>query len=185
MLAQNVRILEIQSSEAHGHYREGAKVDDQVIPAIFPDLEVPPAPGLDTVGDVETLRKRYAAKNAMDLDAERILVSALKGMSGLTSFRWSRTPPLINRNREDDVWITLANYCPSLIAIDVIDREKPYKTLLELSDDPAYQRPSRNPNVCHINSVLLPTVTLINAPSVLFIQKFEIIFIPNTGLKCW
>ncbi|KAF8801834.1 hypothetical protein BYT27DRAFT_7009709, partial [Phlegmacium glaucopus] len=38
LLAQNVRILEVQSAEAHGHH-EGAKVDDQVIPAIFGDLE--------------------------------------------------------------------------------------------------------------------------------------------------
>ena len=46
-------------------------------------------------------------------------------MSGLTSFLlW--TPPLINHNQEDDVWIKLANYCPSLNVIDVIDREKPY-----------------------------------------------------------
>lgn len=55
--------------------------------------------------------------------------------------------------REDDIWVTLANYCPSLNVIDVIDREKPYEPLLEESDDPAY--PSRNPNVCHINSILL------------------------------
>ena len=135
LLAQNVRILEVQSPG-----------DDQVIPTIFPDLEVPSVPDLDAFEDVETLRDHYAAKHAIDLDAERILVSALKGMSGLTSFQWTRNPPLINHNREDDIWITLANHCPSLNVIDVIDRERPYKPLLE----DAYQRPSRNPNVCHI-----------------------------------
>lgn len=154
LLAQNVRILEIQSSKVHGDY-ERAKVDRQVVPIIFRDLKAPPVPDLDTFEDVETLRGYYAAKNAMDLDAERILVSAIRGMSGLISFRWIRTPPLINRNREDDVWITLANYCPSLNVIDAIDCEKPYEPLLEESDDPAYQRPSHNPNVCHINSILL------------------------------
>ena len=91
----------------------------------------------------------------LQVDAERILVSAastLKGMFGLTAsaFRWTRTPPLINRNQEDYVWMMLANYCPSLNVIDVIDREP----LLEESDEPAYQRPSHNPNVCHINLIL-------------------------------
>ena len=71
---QNVRILEVNYSEAQGNY-EGAKVDDQVIPTIFPDLEEPPAPDLDTIEGVETLRERHAAKHAVDLDAERILVS--------------------------------------------------------------------------------------------------------------
>ena len=44
----------------------------------------------------------------MNLDAERIPVSALKGMSGLTSFKWMGTPPLTNRDQEDGIWITLA-----------------------------------------------------------------------------
>ncbi|KAF8812095.1 hypothetical protein BYT27DRAFT_7183093 [Phlegmacium glaucopus] len=84
----------------------------------------------------------------MDLDSERVLVSALKGMSNLTSFQWTRPlPPLINRNREDDIWITFAKYCPSLNVIDVIDRERPFGPMLEeIDDDPAYQRPSHNPN---------------------------------------
>ncbi|KAF8805754.1 hypothetical protein BYT27DRAFT_7257988 [Phlegmacium glaucopus] len=147
LLAQNVRILEVQSAESHG-YHEDAKVDDQVIPAIFGDLEVPSIPELDDDDDdnVEALMAYDAAKNDMDLDSERILVSALKGMSNLTSFQWTRTPPLINRIREDDIWITLAKYCPSLNVIDVVDREKPYEPVLQDTDDPAYQRPSFNPN---------------------------------------
>ena len=56
-------------------------------------------------------------------------------MSDLTSFRWTRTLPLINRNRED-VWIVPANYYPPLNVIDVIDCEEPYEPLLEESDDP-------------------------------------------------
>ncbi|KAF8801833.1 hypothetical protein BYT27DRAFT_7197718 [Phlegmacium glaucopus] len=89
----------------------------------------------------------------MDLDAERILVSALKGMSNLTSFRWTRTPPLINRNQEDDIWITFAKYCPSLNVIDVIDRERPFEPMLDDTDDPAYQRPSHNPNFYLFNNL--------------------------------
>ena len=49
-------------------------------------------------------------------------------------FQWTRTPPLINRNREDDIWITLTNHCPSLNVINIIDCEKPYELLLEESD---------------------------------------------------
>jgi len=163
LLAQNVRILEVQSAEIHGEH-EDATLDEPVVPAIFPDLEVRLAPELDSddEDDVDTLRAHNAAKNATDLIAERILVAALKGMSGLTSFRWSHTPPLINPNQEDDIWVTIAKHCPSLNTIDVIDREKPYEPILEETDDPAYQRPTHNPNVCllqscyMINSVRLP-----------------------------
>ena len=118
------------------------------------------------------------AKNTIDLDAERILVSALRGMSGLTSFKWTRTPPLINPNQEADIWITLANYCPSLNSLHVLDREKPYEPVLEEIDDPAYQRPSRNPNVRCINSI--PNITS-NIASVLFVQRFEVIFVQDRG----
>jgi hypothetical protein len=102
-------------------------IDEPVIPIVFNDLEVPLAPEVDNSDedDVGTLRAHYLAKNATDLDAERVLVAALKGMSGLTSFRWSRTPPLINADQEDDIWITIAKCCPSLNTINVISREKP------------------------------------------------------------
>ena len=151
LLAQNVRILEIQPVEVD-HYTEIYGLDAPVVPAIFSDLELPPVPELDSdEEDVGALRTYEAAKNDMDLKAERLLVSALKGMSGLTSFRWQCTPPLINPTQEDDIWITLAKYCPSLNSIDVFDREKPYEPILEERDDPAYQRPTRNPNVCPVN----------------------------------
>ncbi|KAF8966504.1 hypothetical protein BDZ97DRAFT_1917604 [Flammula alnicola] len=148
-LAQNVRTLEVQSAEIKWNY-EG--VEEPVIPAIFRNLEAPSLPVAHPEADeaddddVGALRARDAAKNAADLAAERILVSALKGMAGLTSFQWSRTPPLINPNAEADVWMVLAKYCPLLRSIDVVDREKPYEPLLEDTDDSAYQRPTRNPN---------------------------------------
>jgi len=71
---------------------------------MFTDLEVPLAPEADNgdEDDVGTLRAHYLAKNATDLDAERVLVAALKGRSGLTSFRWPRTLPLIDTDQEDD-----------------------------------------------------------------------------------
>ncbi|KAF8805753.1 hypothetical protein BYT27DRAFT_6654581 [Phlegmacium glaucopus] len=150
LLAQNVRILEVQSTPTHRFLEGNVKVDDQVIPAIFGDLEVPSVPELDDDDDddVEVLRAYYEAKRTMNLDSERVLVSALKGMSNLTSFQWTtHIPPLINRNREDDIWITLAKYCPSLNVIDVIDREKRYhEPVLQGTFDPVYQRPSCNPN---------------------------------------
>ena len=74
----------------------------------------------------------------MDLDAECIPVSALKGISGLTSFKWMGTPPHTNRGQEDGIWITLAKYCPYLNTIEAVDRDKPYETFLEETDDPAY-----------------------------------------------
>jgi hypothetical protein len=156
LLAQNVRVLEVQSAEMHGNCPGcDSPTGKPVIPAIWHELEEPSVPELDEddEDEVGALRAYDVAKNAMDLDAERILVSALKGMSGLTSFKWTRTPPLINPNQEDDIWITLANYCPSLNILDVFDREKPYEMVLEETDDPAYQRPSRNPNVRRINSI--------------------------------
>ena len=148
LLAQNVRILEVQPSEVD-EYSEIYGLDSPVVPAIFSDLELPLVPELDSDEEdvVGSLKAYNAAKNDMDLEAERMLVSALKGMSGLTSFQWQRTPPLINPTQEDDIWITLAKYCPSLDSIDVFDREKPYEPILEERDDPAYQRPTRNPNV--------------------------------------
>jgi hypothetical protein len=168
-LAQNVRILEVQSAEIHGD-REGATIDEPVIPIMFTDLEVPLAPEVDNgdEDDVGTLRAHYLAKNATDLDAERVLVAALRGMSGLTSFRWSRTPPLVNADQEDDIWITIAKCCPSLNTIDVIDREKPYEPVLEETDDPAYQRPTRNPNVRLIQCPML-NENVNKRPLVLFI----------------
>ncbi len=99
---------------------------------------------------------RNAAKNAADLEAERDLVSALRGMSGLVSFRWVRTPPLINSDEEEDVWVALAKYCPALDSVDVRDREKPFDPSLEEDDldDPAYQRPTCNPNVSQFRYTL-------------------------------
>lgn len=159
LLSKNVRVIEVQSEPPPRRCRccdPDEPGDPLVIPAIFHDLEQPSVPDINRY-DEDTLgaRRAYnAAKNAMDLDAERILVSALKGMSGLTSFKWSRTPPLINRDQEDDIWITLVQYCPYLNSIDVVDGKKPYEIRpLQETDDPAYQRPSYNPNVCCINSI--------------------------------
>jgi hypothetical protein len=155
LLAQNVRILEVQPAEVD-EYTVIYGLDAPVVPAIFSDLELPSVPELDSdVEDVGAVQAYHAAKNDMDLEAERMLVSALKGMSGLTSFQWKRTPPLINPTQEDDVWITLAKYCPSLSSIEVFDLEKPYEPILEERDDPAYQRPTRNPNVCPVDSAVL------------------------------
>lgn len=151
-LAKNVRILEIQSAEVHGHSID-ATLDKSVIPAMYTDHEAPRVLLADNVDPDEdedyasTLRAHNAAKNAADLDAERDLVSALNGMSGLVSFRWRRTPPLINPDEEDDIWMTLAKCCPTLDSIDILDREKPFDPALEETDDPAYQRPTLNSNV--------------------------------------
>ena len=148
LLAQNVRILEVQPDEVG--------FDAPVVPAIFSDLEVPSVPEMPDVDSDEedaAVKAYDRAKNAMDLEAERVLVSALKGMSGLTSFEWKRTPPLINPTQEDDIWITLAKYCPSLNSIDVFDRYKSSDAAED--DDPAYQRPTLNPNVCPFNSTVL------------------------------
>ena len=154
LLAQNVRILEVQAAEVD-LYSRNCGLDAPVVPAIFSHLEIPPVPELDSDDeeDLDAVKAYHSTKNAMDLEAERMLVSALKGMSGLTSFQWHRTPPLINPTQEDDIWITLAKYCPSLDSIDVFDRGKPYEFDLMLGerDDPAYQRPTRNPNVCPVN----------------------------------
>jgi hypothetical protein len=114
----------------------------------------------------------------MDLDAGRIPVSALKGMSGLTSFKWMGTPPLTNRDQEDGIWITLAKCCPYLNTTEAVDRDKPYETFLKETDDPAYQRPTRNPNVHMLHSTLLVTLW-----QVLFIQGFEIIFIQTKAFN--
>lgn len=155
LLAQNVRILEVQPGEVD-EYSALYGLDAPVVPAIFSDLEVPSVPEMPDADsdqeDTAAVKAYDKAKNAMDLEAERVLVSALKGMSGLTSFQWKRTPPLINPTQEDDIWITLAKYCPSLNSIDVID---PYKSSYAEEDDPAYQRPTLNPNVCPFNSTVL------------------------------
>ena len=161
-LAQNVRILEIQVAEVDD-YSEIYGLDPPVVPAIFSDLGLPSESGPEVDSDEEdpvgAIKAYQAAKNEKDLEAERMLVSALKGMSGLTSFLWQRTPPLINPTQEDDIWITLAKYCPSLNSVDVYDREKPYEPVLEERDDPAYQRPTRNPNVCPVNSTVFYKMT--------------------------
>lgn len=148
LFAQNVRVLEIQCAEV---IKGDDRLDESVIPAIFHELEVPSVlvPDDDDADD-DAIRSYDVAKNAKDLNAERILVSALKGMSGLTSFQWTRTPPLINHDQEDDIWITLVKYCTSLNVIDVMDCAKPSRYALQQQDDPAYQRPVRNPNVCLI-----------------------------------
>ncbi len=156
-LAKNIRILEIQSAEPYGHSTDAA-LDKVVVPEMYSDREVPQVyltdmADLDDVDEdavYKIARVRNAAKNAADLEAERDLVSALKGMSGLMSFRWVRTPPLINPDEEEDVWAALAKYCPTLDSIDVLDREKPFDMSLEEEDDAAYQRPTCNPNVCLI-----------------------------------
>ena len=157
LLAQNIRILEVQPAEVD-EVSAVSGLDAPVVPAIFSHLvsssEVPEPDG-DEEDPVGTRKAYDAAKNAKDLEAERMLVSALKGMSGLTSFQWTRTPPLINPNQEDDIWITLVKYCPSLNSIDVFDREKPYDHVLEERDDRAYQRPTLNPNVRRSNSIVL------------------------------
>ena len=187
LLAQNVRILEIQPAEVD-EYTAIYGLDPPVVPAIFSDLELPLVPELDSddEDDVGALRVHFATKNDMDLKAERTLVSALKGMSGLTSFQWHRTPPLINPAQEDDIWITLVKYCPSLNSIDLFDCDKPYEPILEERDDPAYQRPTRNPNVCpdNFNSFIKLQISS-DISSVLFIPGFEIICVENGGVRCW
>ncbi|KJA18087.1 hypothetical protein HYPSUDRAFT_205696 [Hypholoma sublateritium FD-334 SS-4] len=94
-LAKNVRLLEIQFAEVHGHSVD-ATLFTPVTPAMYSDREAPRVFLADNIDpyedeeDVGALPARNAAKNAADLDAERSLVSALKGMSGLVSFRWIR-----------------------------------------------------------------------------------------------
>ena len=55
------------------------RLNESVILAIFLELEVPsvPVPDNDDADD-DAIRSYDAAKNAKDLNAERILVSALK-----------------------------------------------------------------------------------------------------------
>ena len=156
-LAKNIRILEIQSAEPYGHSTD-ATLDEVVIPEMYTDWEVPQVYLTDMVDlddvdedDIDKIaRIRDAAKNAADLEAERDLVSALKGMSGLMSFQWVRTPPLINPDEEEDVWMTLVKYCPTLESIDVLDRDKHFDPSSGEEDDSVYQRPTCNPNVCLI-----------------------------------
>ncbi len=71
-------------------------------------------------------------------------------MSGLMSFQWVRTPPLISPDKEEDVWMALVKYCPTLESIDVLEREKHFDPLSREGDDSVYQRPICNPNVCLI-----------------------------------
>lgn len=167
-LAQNVRILEIQAAEAPWNQEN---VDSPVIPAIFKDgderqpLEDHKAERLDGGSDdgsddegsdddsgssdeSDNADAEYRAKNLADLGAERILISALKNMTGLTSFQWSRTPPLVDPKAEPDVWTTLVKSCPNLREVNVVDSEKPHEYSSDDDDDNVeYQRPSRNPAV--------------------------------------
>lgn len=128
-LAQNVRILVIQSAELHRHSKD-ATLDEPMFPAMYTDLEVPEVHLVDNVDsegtededDISNMKARDAAKKAAGLEAERVLVSALKGMSGLISFRWTRTPPLINPDQKDDIWMKLAKTCSALNSVDVSER---------------------------------------------------------------
>jgi len=128
-LAQNVRTLEIQRPEYYGVHpdfavlsdpfmalgdrrRRGFRTNPSVVPEIFKEEH----------GDKdEQGAPTFNNERNKDLCAERLLVLALRTMTGLTSFVWSRTPPLINPNIEDDIWITLANHCPDLREVQVLD----------------------------------------------------------------
>ena len=165
-LAENVRTLEVQSAEI-GYNR--SSVDTETVPSSFPQLAsdsttahqhdhhdvesdgADPAESSDEDDDSDDLTSRIAAqnaaKNAQDLAAERIFISALKNMSRLTSFTWSRTPPLVDPKNEDDIWVTLAKHCPDLRELSVLDAEKPHNPYVDETDDPAYQHPARNPSV--------------------------------------
>ncbi|KAJ3502288.1 hypothetical protein NLJ89_g8960 [Agrocybe chaxingu] len=145
-LAQNVRIIEVQSAEPYQH---SDRVDDPVIPAVFRDLQTQQAPLLEDYEDDDedpavAVGAYDAEKNSMDLGAERVFVAALKGMINLISFKWSRTPTLIDPAEEEDVWAVLKGL-PRLTDVDVVDREKPYNGNGEV-DDPAYHRPTFSTN---------------------------------------
>ena len=172
-LAENVRALEVQSAEI-GYNRRS--VDPEIVPSAFPsrqlasdsatssghqhddhhdpesdDAEFAESSDEDDDDDDSDLLSRIAAqnaiKNAQDLAAERIFISALKNMSRLTSFTWSRTPPLVDPQNEDDIWATLAKHCPDLRELSVLDAEKPHNPHVDETDDPTYQHPTRNPSV--------------------------------------
>ncbi|CAA7265497.1 unnamed protein product [Cyclocybe aegerita] len=153
-LAQNVRIIEVQSVEL---YQYSDRVDDPLIPGVFRDLQIPQAPVIndyeDDDGDPPVAARAYdAAKNVMHLGAERVFVAALKGMVNLTSFKWSRTPTLIDPAEEEDVWTVLRGL-PCLTDVDVVDREKPYEGDLGEVDDPAYHRPTFSTNFFSLKSL--------------------------------
>jgi hypothetical protein len=157
-LAQNVHTLEIQNAEVEWN-REN--VDPPVTPAIFGDLseQVFHDGGEDKDEDkrsVSSVKAKGKAKNETDLRAERLLVSALRNMTGLRTFRWSRTPPLINPKDEDDVWTVLVKHCPDLRHVNVVDLEKPHEPSIDDNgdDDDAYQRPTRNPTVRTFHSLV-------------------------------
>jgi hypothetical protein len=147
-----VRVLEIQSAEIK---RNCNSVDPPVIPAIFDEPITPQAVNEvktnHTVDDDESENLARLVENAFDLQAERILVSALRNMTGLVSFKfqWSRTPPLVDHILEDDVWTTLIKYCPNLREVNVSDGERPEEDME--ADDDAYHRPTRNPAVSDLH----------------------------------
>jgi hypothetical protein len=138
-LAQNVRTLEIQRPECYDLHpdfavlsdpfmalgdrrRRGFRTNPSVIPEIFKEEHGDEDKQFSNVWDSKTVGiPTFNNERNTDLCAERLLVLALRTMTGLTSFIWSRTPPLINPNIEDDIWITLANHCPDLREVQVID----------------------------------------------------------------
>lgn len=170
-LAENVRTLEVQAAEIEWNRED---VDAPITPVVFKSSDEQqsaqeqkgecPDDGSDDESDT-AIKSRFTAKNLTDLAAERIFVSALKNMTGLTSFQWSRTPPLIDPKVEDDVWTILLKRCPDVREIKVLDGEKPHEFSWydDMDDDPAYQRPSRNPIVSALDSFACDSSVLIGA----------------------
>jgi len=164
-LAQNVRTLEIQRAEDCDWHSNFAILNDKfmaledtcrrgqrnppIIPEIFREKSDNEDEQLADLSDSETVGTPglATAQNDRDTDlcAERLLVLALRNMTGLTSFAWSHTPPFINPDVEDDVWITLLNHCPDLREVLVIDGiDSDYE------DNPHYRRAVHNPMVSSI-----------------------------------
>lgn len=87
-----------QNLSAYFRYNVGGNrtAKEPVIPAIFHDMEVPPVPELNGVDeyDAGSLGTYYAAKNGMNIDAERSFVSAKKNVLADGRALWL----LINRD---------------------------------------------------------------------------------------
>jgi hypothetical protein len=129
-LAANVRVLEIQRATINWNHDF---VDLPVVPAMF-----------DEPGRPQAINEVNHAKRPSRLEADRVLVSALRHMTGLVSFQWSHTPSLINPDLEDDVWTTLINYCPNLREVDVLDD---VGLGPGLGYEDAYRKPTHSPAV--------------------------------------
>jgi hypothetical protein len=108
-LARNVRRLEIQPG--------GGTMDIWPCPIRVPKLFRP------------TVRRKLESRQIppFHLDRDRrfetLLISALKNLSNLSSFKWGRSPPLFDTRAgigSEDIWTTLRAYT-ALRELDVVD----------------------------------------------------------------